>query len=139
MTSKSHVLNLFDAIDGSKHYFQKVSSDKVDIECDALPLQFKSSSVSFVNLVGDQVSDIVGTVLGQAASIAQEVSDRTAAVSGEESARISADNTLQSNINAEASARASAVSSEAVLQQIPFSRTTSMPRPPHVLEQLPPS
>ena len=113
MTSKSHVLNLFDAIDGSKHYFQKVSSDKVDIECDTLPLQFKSSSVSFVNLVGDQVSDIVGTVLGQAASIAQEVSDRTAAVSGEESARISADNTLQSNINAEASARASAVSSEA--------------------------
>ena len=113
MSSKSNQLNLYDSVDGSKHYFQKVSSDKIDIECDSLPMNFKSSSVSFHNLVGQQVTDIVGTVIGQGNAIAQEATDRAAAVSAEASARTSADSTLQSNIDAEATARASAVSAEA--------------------------
>ena len=114
MSSKSHVLNLYDLVDGSKHYYQKVYSDRVDFESNSLPMNFKASSFNLANANGSTVPDVVGFLNGVHDSIEQEISDRDTAVTAEASARESADSTLQANIDTEKSDRQAAIGNELI-------------------------
>lgn len=111
--SKSSVLNLYDAINGSNHFQVKTFSDKVDFSSSTLPLNLKATLVNLQNADGQIVSDVAGTILSQVAALSQEVSDRQAAVLSESVSRISSDAALQSNINDEISDRTAAISAEA--------------------------
>ena len=90
--SKSHVLNLYDSIDGSKHYYQKVFSDRVELESNSLPMNFKAGSFNMINSAGDQVSDVVGFLNNLSASLESEISSRGDSILAEEQARVAADN-----------------------------------------------
>ena len=111
--SKSSVLNLYDAINGSNHFQVKAFSDKVDFSSSTLPLNLKGTHVNLYNADGQTVSDVAGTILAQAASLLQEKSERQAADVSEQAARISGDAAVQSNLDQEVIDRQAAVSAEA--------------------------
>ena len=77
MSSQSNTINLYDAVDGSKHYYQKVHSDQVEINSAVLPLSLKASQINFLN------SDVVSRVKAIDAAIALEITNRFAAVGSE--------------------------------------------------------
>ena len=111
--SKSSVLNLYDAIDGSNHFQVKAFSDKVDFSSSTLPLNLKATLVNLQNADGQTVSDVAGTILTQIVALSQEVSDRQAAVLSETASRISSDAAVQAKVEQEVSDRTAAVSAEA--------------------------
>lgn len=111
--SKSSVINLYDAINGSNHFQVKTFSDKVDFASSTLPLNLKGTQVNLHNADGQVVSDVAGTILSQIAALGQEVSDRQAAVLSETALRISSDSALQTKVDQEVSNRITAVSAEA--------------------------
>ena len=141
MTSKSNTLNLYDAVDGSKHYYQKVSTDQVEVNSATLPLNLKASQINMYNSSGQFVMDVVSKIKATDAALAAEATaqqtsleneiknrededdainilintetqSRINADSAEVTARNNADVVLQNNINAEAGARAGAITAE---------------------------
>ena len=141
MTSKSNTLNLYDAVDGSKHYYQKVSTDQVEVNSATLPLNLKASQINMYNSSGQFVMDVVSKIKATDAALAAEATaqqtsleneiknrededdainilintetqSRINADSAEVTAINNADVVLQNNINAEAGARAGAITAE---------------------------
>ena len=113
---KSSVLNLYDSLTGDKHYQQKVSSDRVDLQTTTLPLNLKGTSINLSNEGGQQVSDIVSTTLSIIQSVVDETNARVSAVSAEASTRASSDATLQTAIDNEVSNRIQAIIDESAIR-----------------------
>lgn len=113
---KSSVLNLYDSLTGDKHYQQKVSSDRVDLQTTTLPLNLKGTSINLSNEGGQQVSDIVSTTLSIIQSVVDETNARVSAVSAEASTRASSDATLQTAIDNEVANRIQAIIDESAIR-----------------------
>ena len=113
MTSKSNTLNLYDAVDGSKHYFQKVSTDQVEVNSATLPLNLKASQINLYNSSGQFVMDVVSKIKATDAALTAEVSDRGTVLGDEEKSREDADTALSGRIDAEVTNRTNADSAEA--------------------------
>ena len=113
MTSKSNTLNLYDAVDGSKHYYQKVSTDQVEVNSATLPLNLKASQINMYNSSGQFVTDVVSKIKATDTALAAEVSDRQFFFGSEEINRQNADNALSGRIDAEVTNRTNADSAEA--------------------------
>ena len=113
MTSKSNTLNLYDAVDGSKHYFQKVSTDQVEVNSATLPLNLKASQINLYNSSGQFVMDVVSKIKATDAALTAEVSDRGTVLGNEEKSREDADTALSGRIDAEVTNRTNADSAEA--------------------------
>jgi hypothetical protein len=111
--SKSSVLNLYDVIDQTKHYVQKVFSDRVVIDSSDLPIHIQGQSVNLFSNDGSEIVDVVGYLTNLNNVVESNMSSGGDSLLAEEQARIAADSALQANITAESSARVSAVNSEA--------------------------
>jgi len=105
MTSKSNILNLYDSVSGSKHYYQKLSTDQVELNALGLPMNLKASQFNLVNSNGQTVTDVVSKVKALEASIASEVQNHITAVSGENSTAQASIDALSVRINTEVSTR----------------------------------
>jgi hypothetical protein len=64
------VINLYDG-SGDHHYQTKVSSDRVDIQANTIPLNLTGTSISLTNQGGDTINDIVGAITSILAQITQ--------------------------------------------------------------------
>jgi len=111
--SKSSVLNLYDAVNGSNHFQVKAYTDKVDFASTTLPLNLKATLVNLQNADGQSVSDVAGTILKTIADLAKEVTDRETAITDEAKERIRIDDGLQTAIDKEIEDRKDAITEEA--------------------------
>jgi hypothetical protein len=112
MSSQSNTLNLYDAVDGSKRYYQRVHSDQVEINSAVLPMNLKASQINFLNSDGQFVTDVVSRVKAIDVAIALEITNRVAAVGTEEASREAADVAFSTELNVERVARIAADSLE---------------------------
>ena len=115
---KSSVINLYDALSGDNHFQTKVSSDRVDLQVATLPLNLKGSIVSLSNEGGNQIVDVVETMLATQQSVVDEAAARSSAVSAEAALRVSGDADLQTAINQESSDRVTAMAAETVIRVV---------------------
>jgi len=141
MSVKSNSLNLYDAVTGNNHYYQRVSTDQVEVNADDLPMNLRAGQVNFYNSGGQSIIDVVTKIIATDAAIAAEVVARQNSIAIEEKnrededdainilitsetqnrlngdsteskTRGDADTVLQNAINTEAGARAGAVTAE---------------------------
>jgi hypothetical protein len=58
---KSSVINLYDG-EGTHNFQSKVSSDRVELQSNTLPINLKGTSISLSNQGGDTINDVVGVM-----------------------------------------------------------------------------
>jgi len=112
MTSKSNILNLYDSVSGAKHYFQKVSTDQVELNSSDLPMNLKASQFNLVNSDGQSITNVVTKFKALELAIASEVVDRVSAIVDQNNIRKSFDDGLSARIDTEASYRQGAIATE---------------------------
>ena len=103
--TKSSVVNLYDVITGLNRFQAKVSSDRVHLAVETLPINITGTSINFTNKGGASVMNAVDTILNIQNSVISEVNDRTIALSNEAYDRISGDNSVRGEIKQESKDR----------------------------------
>ena len=114
--SKSNTLNLYDAVTGNNHYFQKVYTDQIEVNSAALPLNLKAGQINFYNSSGQSVTDVVTKIKATDTALAAEVSARQTAIGNEEKNREDEDDAINILITAETQNRINGDSDEAKLR-----------------------
>ena len=113
MSSKSNSLNLYDAVTGNNHYFQKVYTDQIEVNSAALPMNLKAGQINLYNSSGQSVTDVVTKIKATDAALAAEVSARQTSFGNEEKNREDADDAINILISAETENRINGDSAEA--------------------------